>query len=161
MICLGIKLRRGKPALVETLARWTKRGVWDCEKIVQCFKIVWEFEDKKDKSQFLASPAIASNIVIVGSSNKSLYAIALDSGKLIWKIRTQGEITTSAILTKQLAIFATKNGRLYILNIRNGKCIGKYDLGEHISASPAMANGKIIIGTEEGTIFALELKGNE
>jgi outer membrane protein assembly factor BamB len=102
---------------------------------------------------FLAIPAIGRNSVVVGSENKYMYSYNLLNGELLWKFRTNGRITGSAVIISTKVLFSGTDGNVYILGLADGKKMWSFNAGTPVSSSPAVIKGKFFILTEDGRLL--------
>jgi outer membrane protein assembly factor BamB len=58
-----------------------------------------------------SSPAIAENVVYVGSVDQYLYSLDARSGNLRWRFRTGGPITSAPVVVKDI-VYVTSTDRL-------------------------------------------------
>ncbi|MFC1557949.1 PQQ-binding-like beta-propeller repeat protein [candidate division KSB1 bacterium] len=117
-------------------------------------KIVWEYEDKENKSEFFSSPAVGKNRVVIGSRDHFLHCVDRNTGQNIWKFRTRDEIDSSPVIVNDKVVFGSTDGRLYILNLEDGKEIWSYEIGAAILGCPAVTGGMIVIGAKDGSVYA-------
>jgi len=73
---------------------------------------------------------------------------------LIWKFRTNGRITGSAIITSDKVLFTCMDGNIYILRLIDGKKLWSFNTGTPVSSSPAVVKGVFFILTEDGRLLA-------
>ena len=123
--------------------------------------MAWEIQGGEDSGSILAIPAVGNNRMIIGSENKYLYCFNSATGKLIWKFRTNGRITGSAVITPGKVLFNGMDGNVVILSLADGKKLWNFNAGTPISSSPAVINGMFYILTEDGRLLAFGEKSNQ
>ncbi|MCX6320782.1 MAG: PQQ-binding-like beta-propeller repeat protein, partial [Bacteroidia bacterium] len=106
----------------------------------------------------LAIPAIGNSAVVVGSEDKNLYCYNASDGKLIWKYRTNGRITGSAVITSTKVLFTGMDGIVYILTLADGKKLWSFNAGTPVSSSPAVTKENFYILTEDGRLLSFAEK---
>jgi outer membrane protein assembly factor BamB len=116
-------------------------------------KVVWQYTADRRQMPFRSSAAVTTDIVVVGSLDKSLHALAPDSGKSIWKFGTQGKIEGSPVIVGNRVFAGSGDGRLYALAVKTGREVWQYETGGSLVGSPAVAQGRLIIGSDEGILF--------
>jgi len=73
---------------------------------------IWSF---KTKGPIYSPPTVSSDgaVVLVGSSDKSLYAIRASNGELLWEKPTEASIMSSPVVNKNGRVFITSdNGQI-------------------------------------------------
>ncbi len=82
------------------------------------------------------SPAIASSSARTISS---LYCLAAASGKLLWKIETEGYVYGTPAIDGDRVILTGCDGFVRILRLTDGVEIRRIEIGAYVGASPAIA----------------------
>lgn len=110
-------------------------------------KLVWRF---KTIASVEAPPIIIKKTLVVGCMAGTVYALDIDTGKLKWKFKTDGQIAGSANW------FTDRNGiqllvpsydySLYCLNLETGKMNWKNETNNYLNGAAATDNRKITIG---------------
>jgi outer membrane protein assembly factor BamB len=121
-------------------------------------KMVWRIPSGGETGAILAIPAGGIKEVVVGSEDKYLCCYNASDGKLLWKYRTNGSITGSAVITSTKVLFCGMDGSVYILSLSDGKKLWSFNAGTQISSSPAVIKGKFYILTEDGRLLAFAEK---
>ena len=121
-------------------------------------KIIWKIPAGEGSGSVMAIPAIGTTRIIIGSEDKYLYCYNAPDGKLVWKYRTNGRITGSAVITSTKVLFTGMDGNVYILGVAEGKKLWSFNAGTPVSSSPAVTKGKFYILTEDGRLLAFEGK---
>lgn len=114
-------------------------------------KILWTYD--LDGSAIIASPAINSAVVVVGSRDKHVHCFELSTGKKRWSFPTRGNVDSSPLLGQNRIIAASSDGWLYCINLTNGEEVWSYQVGAALTGSPAWAQNKIVIGAEDGRVY--------
>jgi eukaryotic-like serine/threonine-protein kinase len=115
--------------------------------------ITWKWEDPQVRLPFLASPALAGNLVITGNHDKNVYCFDKNSGKKIWSVNTGNRIEASPVIAGKRVIAANMRGDLFILDIKDGKILWQYEIGSAIISNPAVCGNKIVIGAGDGIVY--------
>jgi outer membrane protein assembly factor BamB len=121
-------------------------------------KIVWKIDPGAESGAILAIPAIGNNSIVIGSEDKYLYCYNSVDGKMLWKYRTKGKITGSAVITSDKVLFSGMDGYVNILALLDGKKIWSYNVGTPVSSSPAVIIGKFFILADDGRLMAFGSK---
>jgi outer membrane protein assembly factor BamB len=117
-------------------------------------EIVWQFQSPRVPNAFASSPAVTSNLVVIGSKDRRVWAIDRRKGIDVWSFVTDRHVNSSPVIAGQRVYAGSMDGNLYVLDLAMGTLLQKIDLGP-ISASPAVADGRLVIGTEKGVVYCL------
>ena len=91
--------------------------------IGQSLDILWSFETG---AKVLASPALADGKVYIGTEDGDFFALEEKSGTQIWKIQTDGNIQSKALVTDVNVFFESAN-MYYALDKEDGKILWQFD----------------------------------
>jgi outer membrane protein assembly factor BamB/predicted phosphodiesterase len=108
-----------------------------------------------------STPAVWRNLAIVGDASGTVYAFALETGKVRWKFKTQDAVYTTPDVADDTVVFASADGCVYALNASNGRQRWKFKTDRPIVACPRIADGVVYIGSSEGKFRALNLKNGK
>jgi len=117
-------------------------------------KMIWHIMPGENSGSIMAIPAVGFNSVVIGSEDRYLYCYNATDGKLKWKFRTNGRITSSAVITSTEVLFGSMDGNIYILRLNDGKKLWSFNTGTPISSSPAVIKGKFFIVTDDGRLLS-------
>jgi len=117
-------------------------------------EILWKYEESKDP--FFSSPAIGTDVVVIGSRDELVHCIARKDGKKLWTFQTLGEVDSSPVICGDKVIVGSQDGNIYMLRLSDGTKVWSYEIGQAISSSPAVANGIVVIGCDDGYVYAFE-----
>jgi outer membrane protein assembly factor BamB len=73
-------------------------------------KALWVFQARNN---ITSSPALANNVIYIGSSDGYLYAIDAQSGTKLWDYATGGTITSSPAQADGVIYFGSNDGKMY------------------------------------------------
>lgn len=91
--------------------------------------LVWRF---KTEDQVKSSPAIVNGIVYVGSSDKHIYAIDVNTGEQAWSKLLDDEVEASPTVVDNAVYIGTLNGTLYALDSGSGDELWKFSTEDKI-----------------------------
>jgi len=155
-------------------------GVYDTAGVDQLNGVKWKF---KTGGKILSSPAIAGGLIYIGSDDKNLYAVNLDTGKQVWKFTTKGGVHSSPAVADGTVFFASYDGWFYAVEASTGKLQWKFQTGgerkfeakgihgyqphnqtipdswDLYLSSPTVANGMVYFGSSDGNLYALDSRG--
>ncbi len=116
---------------------------------------LWEFIAP---AKISSSPTIWQNVVYVGCKDSYLYAIALQSGKMLWKAKTGGGIGSSPVVDQKngSVIIGSYDGYLYSFDLQSGKELWKFGTKRKIISSPQIHGATIYFGSFDQHIYALQ-----
>ncbi len=121
---------------------------------LQTKKITWKVPAGEKSGAILGIPAAGYNYVVIGNEDKYLYCYDAANGKLIWKYRTNGRITGSAVITPSKVVFGSTDGYIYLLNLTDGKKLWSFNTGASVSSSAAVTRDRFYFLTEDGRLLA-------
>jgi len=87
-------------------------------------RFVWKF---KTNGQVKSSPAIDDNVVFIGSSDGSVYAIDLESGHQVWAYQTGDAVEATPCVVEGSVFVGSSDGFLYALDAKSGSFKWKYE----------------------------------
>jgi len=121
-------------------------------------KISWKIPPGENSGAILGIPAAGRNYVVIGNEDKYLYCYNAATGNPIWKFRSNGRITGSAVVSPAKVLFGSMDGNIYVLGLSDGKKLWSFNAGAPISSSPAVTNGRFYFLTEDGRLLAFGIK---
>ena len=118
---------------------------------------------------YLSSAVVKGDNVYFGSSDSNVYALNINTGKQVWKFKTEGSVHSSPAISENSLVIGSWDGKVYCLNVVTGteKWVFKTDqdfenyiwLG--VQASPSIENGVVYIGSRDAKFYALELESGK
>jgi outer membrane protein assembly factor BamB len=111
-----------------------------------------------------SSAAISGNRVYIGSNNRNLYCLDLDTGNIVWDFATGDYVYASPAIHNGRVFVHSLDGFLYALPLNDPNGDGNITIDEVIwefetqdsgggiegGSSPAVADGKVIVGGRIG-----------
>src|SRR5699024_9720542 len=70
--------------------------------------------------RLISGPAVAGNVLLVGTRNGRLLALSASSGEQLWATRVGGEVIASPAAANGVAIVHTLDGRLIAYQVDDG-----------------------------------------
>lgn len=123
----------------------------------------WVF---KTASAIIASPVSANGVIYVGSTDSNFYAIDAMEGMLRWKVKTNGDIRSTACIYQDKICFMSGDGYAWCIDTGGhikwkfkSKGENKYELfsfADYFQSSPVYDSGIIYIGSADHFIYALQ-----
>lgn len=113
---------------------------------------------------FMSSPAIANEVVYVGSGDQHVYALDAATGALRWKFRTGDVVHASPTVANGVVYIGSWDRNLYALDAASGREKWRYTTGNDtviynqigIASSAAVANGLVFVGGRDGKFHAVD-----
>lgn len=145
---------RSRPAIVEK----DSRVYFGCEAgefyaVDFSSSLKWRFRAKR---AITASPALTEGLVIVGSSDCSVYGLEANSGWAVWKTRTNKPVVSSPAISDKAAYVGSADGNMYAFDVRSGRVLWKFETGDQVASSPAVYKGAIYFGSVDGYVYCVE-----
>ena len=89
-----------------------------------------------------SSPAVADDLVVVGSDDGSVYALDASSGTTRWKRATGGPVRSSPAIAEGAVYVGSNDGNLHAFDLATGEPRWQSPVGFEIVSSPAVAEGR-------------------
>ncbi len=109
-----------------------------------------------------SSPCINNGVVYVGSGDSCLYAVEAATGKLKWKVKTEGLIRSSPCIYKDYVYVGSWDGYIYAFNKINGSKKWAFDTRgnqyKNVQPSPKVSNGILYCGSRNPYFYAINVK---
>jgi outer membrane protein assembly factor BamB len=139
--------------------------------------LAWKF---KTGGRVISSPLVVAEVVYVGSTDGSLYAVNRADGTQKWKFATQGPISSSPAFVNGLVYISSLDGGVYAVDAATGTQKWRFatkgerrftapgihgaiprsermpDPFDVFTSSPAVANGTLYIGSGDQNVYALD-----
>ncbi len=103
-----------------------------------------------------SSPAVSHGRVYVGSWDRNLYCLEMDSGNLLWNYSTNGDITSSPVVANGIVYVGSQDTYLYSLNAITGTLLWSFKTDFIIDSSPTVVDNKVIFGSSDGSLYCLD-----
>jgi outer membrane protein assembly factor BamB len=127
-------------------------------------KPVWRF---KTGGSVKSSPAILDNIVYIGSSDKHIYAIDVQTGKQLWAALLDDEVEASPAVIDKTVYIGTLTGTLYALDSDLGKEQWRFSTDDKLTGGVNWFRDEnnrlyILAGSYDSTLYCIDaVTGNK
>lgn len=118
---------------------------------------------------YTSSPAVAEDLVVVGSGDGCVYAFDRESGSVHWSTLTHGRVRSSPAVVNGTVYVGSMDGLLYALDLESGRVRWRFETAgatlrsgafgfdrRTIQSSPAVADGTVYFGSRDGTLYAVD-----
>jgi outer membrane protein assembly factor BamB len=128
--------------------------------------LLWKF---RTNGSVVASPVIADSLVYITSTDSTLYALDLASGKVKWKLPTGGPIRSSVCLAFGRLFMLGGEGILYSMDKDSGRVYGYFralsgymgerqnDYADYFQCTPVIVDTTIYFASG-GAVYALSIR---
>lgn len=126
-------------------------------------KLAWTYETQ---GEILSSPTIVDDTVYVGSTDNSIYAIDLTTGKKRWAYATPDMVEAPTLVIDGLVYTGSSDGFLYALHADTGELAWKFETQDKILGGANWFIGKdnkvrIVVGSYDANVYCLDQSGNK
>lgn len=101
------------------------------------------------RASVFSSPVVQNGVVYIASTDTTLSALDIQSGKMLWQIQADDAFFGTPTLVNGTLYIASLSGGIYAINANDGfvRWHTRLDTpGAKVWSSPAIANGLLIIG---------------
>ena len=114
-----------------------------------------EIQDKRPIG--FASPTLHKGVVYIGSFDQYLYALSAETGRLLWRFRTNSAINGEVIVHDDTIYFGSLDKHLYAISL-DGKEKWKFRTGGMVPTVSSVYNNKIYFGSWDCNLYAVSIK---
>ncbi|MCO4889109.1 outer membrane protein assembly factor BamB [Cupriavidus sp. WGtm5] len=105
-------------------------------------------------------PAAAGNNVYVSSNNGNVMALEGASGRVLWKAKTDVDLTSGPGSDGSVTAVAGEKGAVYAFDT-SGKQIWKKQVNGEVLSAPLVGNGLVVVRTTDTRVFGLDAETGE
>ena len=103
--------------------------------------------------------AVEGDVLVVGSSGGSVYALCAADGSLAWRVDNLGEVWGSPTVSDGTVYVGSQDGHLYAISLDSGTPRWpSFKAGGATVAQPWVADGKVFFGALDGKVYALDAR---
>jgi outer membrane protein assembly factor BamB len=118
---------------------------------VAALDTLWSYATR---ANIVSSPAVANDVVDVGSYDKNVYAIK--SGLKLWSFPTGALIEASPAVANGVVYVGSYDKNIYALHAKTGAKVWSFTTGNKVQSSPVVASGVVYFGSWDGRLYALK-----
>ncbi|MEO1084687.1 MAG: PQQ-binding-like beta-propeller repeat protein, partial [Acidobacteriota bacterium] len=114
----------------------------------------WRYKHPEREFPFYSSPAVTSEVVVVGGRDKMIHALDVKTGKVQWTHTMRTRIDASPVIIGDRVIVADQSGILRILDLEDGGVSWEFTADDAFLGSPAVTDGIMVIAAGDGAVYA-------
>ena len=110
---------------------------------------------------YQSSPAVANGQVYVGSLDGNVYALAADTGKIIWTFKTGEKVRATPTVDNGTLYIGSWDKTVYALDALTGVVRWKTWIGGQVQTTALVADGMVYCASRKASVVALDAKTGE
>jgi len=103
-----------------------------------------------------SSPAVADDMLYVGSVDNKVYALNASTGAIVWNYTTGSFVYSSPTVAGGIVYIGSHDNIIYALNAANGVLVWNCTTGGDVYSSPTVADGRVYVGSADRKVYALD-----
>jgi outer membrane protein assembly factor BamB len=117
-----------------------------------------------------SSPVIADDRLYVGSADGNVYALAADTGEVVWKFATGAQVRATPTVAEGVVYIGSWSGVFHALDAETGEPRWSFEastqlkpeyLYRPIQTRALVAEGLVVCASRKASVFALDIKTGE
>lgn len=114
----------------------------------------WVFETE---DEIRSSPTAFKDMAFVGSYDRNVWAVNLETGERMWKRATQGGIATTPIIDGEhrQVLVGSEDQTFNAFDYRDGSLNWSHHTNGKIRSSGRLAHGYVFFGSDDGNLYAV------
>lgn len=117
-------------------------------------RTAWKLDIGKAE-QYIFSPALAGNTVIVAAADGAIARVDAATGKALWRIKADTPLTAGVGTDGNVIVVGGAKGMLLCFDM-NGKLLWKMQLSSELLSSPVVTEGIVVARTIDNRIVAYD-----
>ena len=120
--------------------------------------VIWKYEVKQ--GAFMGTPIVVGGqpkTVYIGDADGKLFALAFDTGKLLWEFKTEIGYETAPAYKDGHIYIGDLDGVFYCLDTK-GQLVWKYQTDGAIQSSANFYKDLVLFGSQDTKLYALDAK---
>ncbi|MCK4532137.1 MAG: PQQ-binding-like beta-propeller repeat protein, partial [Candidatus Aenigmarchaeota archaeon] len=123
------------------------------------FMLIWKIQGDEVTGGVAGSPLKYKNLVIFGCGDHYLYAVDINTGKMVWRFKaSQLFIDARPSEENGIIYIGSYDGNVYAIDSKNGKEVWRFKTGGIVYASCVVDGGKVYFGSEDSYVYAVDSK---
>jgi outer membrane protein assembly factor BamB len=111
--------------------------------------------DDTDAPRLGSSPATDGAYVFFGSPDNNVYAITASDGKLVWRLPTQGAVTSAPSVSGAYVVVGSGDGNVYWIGAADGIIQASFSAKSPVDSNPAIDGDHAFVTSFDGTVARL------
>lgn len=124
-------------------------------KATMAVRTAWKLDIGKAQD-YVFSPALAGNTVVVAAADGALARVEAATGKVLWRIKADTRLTAGVGTDGNVIVVGGAKGMLLCFDM-DGKLLWKMQLSSEILSSPIVAEGMVVARTIDNRIVAYDV----
>lgn len=125
--------------------------------------ISWKF---KTGGAVYSTPLIIDDVVYIGSTDSSFYAVDIESGTEVWSYKSGNRIFSTAAFSGNIICFESGNvlygldtsgSEKWKVTISEGSVTNQYDDWDYFHSSPIIVDGIAYVGSQRGQVIGVNI----
>lgn len=120
-----------------------------------------------------SSPVVAGDLVLVASTDGSLYGLEIDSGREAWRYDAGASIASTPVVAGNSAYLVDRANQIHAVDLVSGRATWKRETGsdlplvwglegwDYVTASPVVVGDTLYVGSGDGAVYALRAADGE
>jgi outer membrane protein assembly factor BamB len=122
-------------------------------------RTAWKLDIGKSRN-YMLSPALAGNTIVVASADGNIARVQADSGKELWRIKAGMDLTAGVATDGNLIAVGGAKGMLLAFDM-DGKALWKAQLSSEVLSAPSVAHGIVVARSIDNRIIGFDAKTGE
>lgn len=101
-------------------------------------------------------PAVQDGVAVFGTNSGRVFALDVDTGKVIWETRHRGYIAATPAIADGWAFVASMDGVVAAYRLIDGARRWTYRANSPVESSPLVVDGRVYFGTWSGVLAAVD-----
>lgn len=103
-----------------------------------------------------SSPVLSGTMLFVGNLDHHMYVLDAATGRMITRYRTQGPVTSTALVANGVVFFGSNDGSVYAIDVATGRARWTLATKDWVNSSPRLADGVLYIGGNDRHVYAID-----
>jgi outer membrane protein assembly factor BamB len=121
-------------------------------------KRLWSFDGD---GALLTKPVSSDGVVVVGSSDRSLYGLDAETGKTLWTGTTGYAFTADPVIAGGVVVIGDQGGNIDGFDLKTGKPLWNLGASGAIDDPAVTAGGIAYVVSEDHNLYALNIKNGQ
>lgn len=109
----------------------------------------------------MSSPVIYDGVLYVGSTDNTLTAVDLSTGRSIWSFDAEYPIEASASAGEGMVCFGSLDGVMRCLDMTDGRLLWQFQAKSEILSAPVIKDSVVYVSSSDDRLYALSAKDGE